>query len=189
MLDHFSRVVERSGGALGQPVFDPTGIGMLARGAERELDLAVQGEGFRDRVRAIGGVDRVADDLQAVRVGHLVAAPGAEILAVAVEHDDGRVAALEDIDAVLCVGRYPAYQSKGLAVGRFEEVADHLVGVFAGANLCHCRVPPGNLSRASPAPERSGAGNLLLWMWAAGPVPAAHLNTAVLLRRGGDWLP
>ncbi len=53
---------------------------------------------------------------------------------LAVEHDDGRVAALEHIDAVLVVGRDPADQAERLAVRRFEEIADNVVFVGHGVS-------------------------------------------------------
>jgi hypothetical protein len=110
--------------------------------AELQQRLTVQGEGFRDRVGAVGRVDGVTDDLQTVRVGHFATAPGTEIFSVAAEHDDRRVLALKDVDAVLLIGRHPADHPEGLPGGQFEEVADHLVGIFTGADLCHFRFPP-----------------------------------------------
>src|SRR5207302_8005495 len=129
--------------AFGQPVLDLAGIGMPSRGAELEYHLAVQGERLCDRVGAVGRVDRVADDLEAVRIGDLARTPVAEIFTVAVEHHDRRISALKDIDAVLRVGRDPADQPEGLAGGRFEELADYFVAVLAGADLRHRLTLPG----------------------------------------------
>jgi hypothetical protein len=142
MRQHLGRMVERAGRALDEPVRDLAGIRMLTGGTERQLDLAVERERFRDRVRAIGRVDGVADDFEAVRVGHIPRPPRGEMPAVAVEDDDRRVPPLKHIDAVLIVGRDPADEPERLAVGRFDEIADDLVGVFASTDLCHCRLPP-----------------------------------------------
>ena len=139
VTDHLGRVVERPGRALGEPVGNAAGIGVDAALTELHQRFAVEGEGLGDRVGAVGRVDRVADDLQPVRVGDLAAAPGAEIFAVAVEHHDRRIPALEHVDVVLRIGRHPADQPERFAVGRFEEIGDQLVGVFARADLCHCR--------------------------------------------------
>ena len=118
-----------------QPVSECT-----PRRAEPQQDLPVEGERLRDGIRTIGGVDDVVDDFQAVRVGDLAGAPGAEPGAVAVEDDDRRVPALEDVDAVLTVGGDAAYQAETLAIWEFEEIADHFVGVGLG----HCCFPPGD---------------------------------------------
>ena len=99
--------------------------------------LAVQGERFRDRVGAVGRVDDIADDFQTMRVGDLATAPGAQVLAVAVENHDRRILALKDVNAVLRIRRHPADQPEGLSLGQFEEVGDQLVSVFARADLCH----------------------------------------------------
>jgi hypothetical protein len=115
---------------------------MPTRRAELQRHLAVQGERLCDRVGAVGRVNRVADDLEAVGIGDLARTPGAEIFTVAVEHHDGRVSPLKDIDAVLRVGRDPADQPEGLAVGRFEEIADYFVAVLAGADLRHSVILP-----------------------------------------------
>src|ERR1700736_1661947 len=57
------------------------------------------------------------NDLQAVRVGNLAAAPGAQVLALAVEHHDRGILALEHVDPILRIGRDPAGQPKGLSGG------------------------------------------------------------------------
>src|SRR6516162_2371095 len=118
---HLGRMVERSGRALRQPVSDVAGVGMPAALAELQERLAIQGERLGDRVGAVGGVDGIADDFQAMRVGDLAAAPGAEILAFAVKHYDRRVLALEDIDTVLRISRHPADQTEGFPGGQFAE--------------------------------------------------------------------
>jgi hypothetical protein len=74
---------------------------MRAARPELQERLAVQVERLRDRVRAVGGVDDIADDFQTVRVGDLTAAARAQILALAVEHYDRRVLALKYVNAVL----------------------------------------------------------------------------------------
>src|ERR1700674_1940258 len=76
----------------------------------------------------------------------LAGAPGSQVGAVGVEHDDRRVFALEDVDAVLRVGGYEADEAEFLAVGEFEEVGDEVVGVVACAELGHWCFPPGEMS-------------------------------------------
>ena len=95
---------------LGQPIGDMASVGVDAALAELQQGLAVQGERLRDRVGAIGRVDHVTDDLQAVRVGDLAAAPGTQIFPLAVEDHNGGILALEHINAVPPIGRYPADQ-------------------------------------------------------------------------------
>src|SRR6516162_6749105 len=142
MGDHLGRVIERPRRALRQPVGNFAGVRMPAARSELQQRLAVEGERLRDRVGAVGRVDRVADNFEAMRVGDLTAAPSAEVFAVAVENHDRRVLALEHINAVLRIGRYAADQPEGLPGGQFAEIVDQLVGVFACADLCHCCLPP-----------------------------------------------
>jgi hypothetical protein len=110
--------------------------------AKLQQNLAVQRERLRDRIGAVGGVDDIVHDLQPVRIGDLTGAPCAQVLSVAVEHHDRGVLALEDVDAVLRIGRHPADQAEPFSVGEFEKIADQLVAVWASADLCHCCVPP-----------------------------------------------
>ena len=95
-------MIERSRRAFREPGRPgAAGVGVHAALAEFQQWFAIQRERLRDRVGAIGGVDNVVDDLQAMRVRDLAAAPGAEVLPVAIEHHDRGVLALEDVDAVL----------------------------------------------------------------------------------------
>jgi hypothetical protein len=116
---------------------------MHAALAQLQEGLAVQGKRLRDRVGAIGRVDDVVDDFQTMRVGDRAAAPGAQVLALAVEDQHRGILALEYVNAVLRICRHPANQAERLSGGQFEEIADQLVGVFARADLCHCCLPPG----------------------------------------------
>jgi hypothetical protein len=58
--------------------------------------------------------------------------------------------------AVLRIGRHPADQPERLSLGQFEKIADQLIGVFAGANLRHCCLPPGKMSTKVPSAADSG---------------------------------
>jgi hypothetical protein len=44
VADHLGRVVERSRCTFDQPILDRTRVGMLPLCAERQLDLAIEGE-------------------------------------------------------------------------------------------------------------------------------------------------
>jgi len=98
-------------------------------------------------------VDGVADDFQTVRVGDLAAAPGSQILAIAVKDHDRRVLALKDVDPVLLVGRDPTDQPEGLPWRQFAEIADQLVTVFAYTSLCHAAFPRNEVSSPLTAAE------------------------------------
>ncbi len=69
--------------------------------AELQEGFAVQRERLRGRVGAIGGVDHVVDDFQTMRVRDLTAAPGAEVLPLAVEYHHRGILALEYVNAIL----------------------------------------------------------------------------------------
>src|SRR3984893_8151929 len=140
--DHFCRVIERPRRALRQPVGDMAGIGMDAALTELQEGLAVQGERFRDRVGAIGGVDNIVDDFQTMRIGDRAAAPGAQVLPLPVEYHHRGILALEYVNPILRIGRHPADQPEGLPGGQFEEIGYQLIGIGARANLCHCCPPP-----------------------------------------------
>jgi hypothetical protein len=76
----------------------------LARGAEREEDLAVRGAVADAVVAVVGAVDRVVGgDRQAVRALEKALAPGAEEGAVRGEDGDGVGGAGEDVDLVFGV--------------------------------------------------------------------------------------
>src|SRR5580700_10956096 len=156
VADHLGRVIERPRCAFRQPVGNVAGVGMDAALAERQQRLAVQGERLRHRVAAIGGVDDVVDDFQPVRVGDLAAAPRAQVLAFAVEHHHRRILALEYVDAVLRVGRHPADHPELFSRRQFGKIVDHLVGIFARANLCHGCLPPGKMSTNVPSAAYRG---------------------------------
>jgi hypothetical protein len=79
VADHLGRVIERPCRALRQPVRNIAGVRMLAARAELQQQLAVQRERLRDRGGAVGRVDDVVDDFQAMRVRDLAAAPGAQV--------------------------------------------------------------------------------------------------------------
>ncbi len=100
---------------------------MLTRGTERQLDLAIERERLQRPESRNGSrrVDRITDDLQPMRVGGYVPGPPrAEMLAVAVEHDNRRITPLKNVDAILIVGRDPADESQTAhAVGRFDKIA------------------------------------------------------------------
>ena len=128
---------------------------MPAARAELQQGFAVERERLRDRVGAVGRVNRVADDFQTVRIGDLAAAPGAQVLALPVEHHDRGILALEDVNAVLRIGRHPADQPKGLSGRQFEEIGDQLVSVFTSAKLCHAVLLPENANVRNRLPPRA----------------------------------
>jgi hypothetical protein len=111
---HLGRLVERSGRARRQlDVLGGARVGGLAAGAENHQGLAVQSVLQGHVVVAVGQVDHVIDDAETVGVGDGAAAPGAEVVAVAVEHDDGWILPLKRVDAVLRVGGHRAHLTEG----------------------------------------------------------------------------
>ena len=79
--------------------------------------LAVQGEGQGDGVRAIRDIHDIIDDGHAVRIGDGADAPGVEVVTVAIKDHHRRVLALEDVEAVLGIGRHRADQPKCCPAG------------------------------------------------------------------------
>src|SRR5439155_11311284 len=77
------------------------------------------------------------DDGDAVGIGDRATAPRAQIAAVAVEHDDRWILALEGVDAVARVGRHRADRTERPARGQLRARLHHLVLVAAAADGRH----------------------------------------------------
>jgi hypothetical protein len=108
------------------------------RFAQHQQRLAVEGKRHGDGVGAISRVDDVVYDLHAVRFLHGADAPAAEVVPVAIEYHHRRIFALENVNAILRIGRNPADYAEGFALGHFGPIADHFVGMPARADLFHC---------------------------------------------------
>ena len=113
-------------------------------------------------------------------------APGAQEVAVAVEHHHRVLAAREDVDVVLAVHADRGDLAVVPAVGQLAPVLDHLVAMFAGANDDgHVRLPYAALAcflRRVPFEERQHAAQLFVEMFGTAPV-LQHLDTRQQLRQ------
>ena len=85
-------------------------------------------------VAVVGAVERVvAVDVDAVRAAEQAFAPGAQEVAVAVEHHHRMLAAVEDVDAVLAVDGDRRDVAELPAVGQLGPVLDHAITMLAAA--------------------------------------------------------
>ena len=99
--------------------------------------LAVEGVDQAGGGVAVGDVDDVVLNVEAVGEEEGAVAPGVLEVAVAVEDEDGRLLALEGVDAVLGVGGDGGDHGEGLALGQLGPVFLEGVGVVAGAEGGH----------------------------------------------------
>src|SRR5947209_4245306 len=118
-------------------------FGRLAGDAQLQQDLAVFEPTLAGEMAAIvGEVDRlVRPYMHAVRARVLPLAPGAQELAVTVEHHHRVVAAIEHIDVVLRVDADGAHFLERPAVRQFRPVLDNAVFEVAGADDGHWPSP------------------------------------------------
>ena len=122
----------------------------LAGHADLQQELPFQRQPAHRVVAVVGAVDRVVRrDVHAVRPTEQTLAPGAQEVAVAVEHHHRVLAAREDVDVVLAVHADRGDLAVVPAVGQLAPVLDHLVAMLAGADDdCHDRLPYAALARA-----------------------------------------
>ena len=112
--------------------------------AAEHLDgLAVEGVDEAGGGVAVGDVDHVVLNVEAVGEQEGAVTPGVLEVAVAVEDEDGRLLALEGIDEVLGVGGDGRDHGEGLALGQLGPVFLDGVGVMAGAKGGHGWPPCG----------------------------------------------
>src|SRR5690242_4213459 len=112
------------------------------RSARADLldQLAVEREDHRHRIRLVGDIGAITDDLESVSALEHAVAPRAQEFAVAVEDQHGRILTLEHVDPVFRVARNPADQAEGLALGQLREIFDEFICVFTATDF-H-RTPP-----------------------------------------------
>jgi hypothetical protein len=79
--------------------------------------LAVQGIPETDRVFPVGDVNDVVLDENTVGIADGVQAPGADIVALTVKNNHGRLLPLKGVYPVLGVGGYRADHAEGLSRG------------------------------------------------------------------------
>ncbi len=140
---HLGRLVERPRRARGElDVLGGARVGRLAPSAENHQRLAVQGVLQGHVVIPVGQVDHVIDDAEAVGVGDGAAPPRAEVGAVSIEDDDGRVLPLEGVDAILGVGGHRAHLTEGPPAGELGPRLVQLVAVAAAADDGHRTLLP-----------------------------------------------
>src|ERR1700704_2852479 len=89
---------------------------------DRLQGFAFERKSHRDVVFAIGGIDDVIDDSDAVRISHGAAAPGIHIFSVALEDEHRRILALEDVETVTRISRYSAHDAERLSYWELRKV-------------------------------------------------------------------
>ena len=110
----------------------------LAGHADGEVDLALGRAAAHAVVAVVGAVEVVVRiDVQAVRALEDALAPGAQEVALPIEHHHGVLAAIEDVDLVLAVDGDGADVHELPAVGQLGPVLDHAIAMLATAQ--HCR--------------------------------------------------
>ena len=135
----FGGVVEGAGGARHQGAGHiAAGVGMDAVPPQHLDGLAVQGVHQAHAGVAVGEIDDVVLNVEAVGIDERAVAPAAdEGAAVVVKDGDGRVGAVEDIDVVGGVAGEGADGAHGVGRGHFGPVRGEGVGVLAGADGGH----------------------------------------------------
>ena len=135
-------IVERAGRARANLAGHlAAGVGVDAAVADDLKGLAVQREDDAHRVGAVGDVDDVVLDVDAVGLVDGADAPGAEVVAAGPENQHGRVLALEHVNPVLRVGGHRRGVAHGHAFGQVRPVFFESVGVLAGAYGGHDQPP------------------------------------------------
>ena len=168
----FGGVVEGAGGAGHQGAGDlAAGVGVDAVAAQHLDGLAVQGVHQAHAGVAVGEIDDVVLDVEAVGIDEGAVAPAADEVAAAVVKDgDGRVGAVEHIDVVGGVAGQGADGAQGVGGGHFGPVGGEGVGVAAGAYGGHNGSSCGWLGRVG-AWGMAGAAGLILTIPASAGVP------------------
>ena len=148
----------------------------LAGHADGELDLAGGRAPAHGVVAVVGAIERVvAVDVQAVRAVEHALAPGAQEIALAVEHHHGVLAAVEDVDLVLAVDGDGGDVLEGPAVGQLGPVLHHAIAMLAAAQYdrhCNLRCCHPGACRRDPSHECS----TLLIAGYRGQAPVCRIN-------------
>src|SRR6185295_14076047 len=117
--------------------------GGFAGDADRQLDLARAGAAPHRMVPVIGQVEHIVlVDVETVRALEYALTPGAQEVAVAIEHDDRVLAAIEDVDLILAVNADGGNVLEAPAVGQFGPVLHHAIAMLAAAQDHRHRAPP-----------------------------------------------
>src|SRR5262245_30648916 len=133
--------------------------GRFAGDADRQFDLAGGGAAPHRMVPVIGQVEYIVlVDVETVRTLEYALAPRAQEIAVAVEHDDGVLAAIEDIDLILAVDADGGNVLEAPAVGQLAPVLYHAIAMLAAAQDHRHRAPPCCYVRARRLYRRRAAG-------------------------------
>ena len=136
--DDFGGVVEGAGGAGADFARHfAAGVGVDAALPDDLQGLAVQGVDYAHRVGAVGEIDDVVLDVDAVGFVDGAQAPGAEVVAAGAENQHRGVFALEHINPVAGVGGDGRGVAHSHAFGQVRPVFLQNVGVLAGADGGH----------------------------------------------------
>ena len=167
--------------------------GRLAGNADGELDLAGGRAPAHRMIAVIGAVEIVVGvDVQAVRALEDALAPGAQEIALAVEHHHGVLAAIEDVDLVLAVDGDGADVHELPVVGKLGPVLHHPIAMLATAqHNRHCSLPGSALQSIGTKIDRRilPADGFRQMTLAAGVLDQDHLAGAddpALAVAGGD---
>jgi hypothetical protein len=115
----------------------------LAGYTDLQQHLAIGRTFANEMAEIVGAVKQVVFvNMQAVGARELPLSPGAQEVAVTIEHDHRMFAAIKYVDLVLAVDGDRRDVLEFPAVGQFCPVFDYLISVFASAqNCCHCAAP------------------------------------------------
>ena len=130
-------VVERAGGLLEGAVVGVghAGVGGLVTGAEGHQQFTLEAELLHGVADIVGEEHVVVGvDVDAVRTGELAIAPGADEVAVGIEDDQGFIAAIENVDAVLRIGGDAGDVDVVVSAGHLAEAGDGAVLEIAFAD-------------------------------------------------------
>ena len=106
----------------------------LVRNADRQQHLAVGAAFAHGVVAVVGAIEIVVGvDVQAMGAAKQAFAPACDEIAVAVEHDNRMVAAVEDVDAVLAVDRDGGDVGEPPPLRQLCPILHHAVAMFARA--------------------------------------------------------
>ena len=99
--------------------------------------LAVQGVPQAHRVLAVGDVNDVVLDKNAVGIADGVQAPGADVLAVGIEDDDGRLLPLKGVQVALGVSGAGADHAELFAFRQLGPALHQFVSIFSASYGSH----------------------------------------------------
>ncbi len=114
-----------------------TGVGMHTPISYYHEGLSVQRVLEADRVLPVGEVDHVVNYAEPVGQIESADSPRINVVSFAVEHHDGRVLALVNVNPVLGIAGHRAHHAEGPTLGQPGPVLDQFVIVLVGVDQSH----------------------------------------------------